>query len=69
MVVIVICKNEEYPIIDEDARVLTTKLNKFTDAQGQITLESVVVSGQNLNSSKFLCTSSLLARMEMIQKK
>ena len=41
----------------------------FSDAQGQITPESVVVSGQNLNSSKLLCMSLLPARMTMIQSK
>ena len=49
--------------------MFTTLLMKFTDAQGQITLKSVVVSGQNLNSSKFSCMSSLRARMKMIQSK
>ena len=39
----------------------------FSDAQGRITLESVVVSGRNLNSSKLLCMSSLPARMRMIE--
>ena len=69
MVVLVICKNEEHPIKNEGARVFTTLLIKFTDAQGQITLESVVVSGQNLNSSNFKCMSSLPERMKMIQSK
>ena len=69
MVVLVICKNEEHPITKEGTLVLTTLSIKFTDAQGQITLESVVVSGKNLNSSKFLCMSSLPARMKMIQSK
>ena len=41
----------------------------FSDAQGQITLESMVVSGRNLNSSKLLCMSSLPARMRMIESK
>ena len=41
----------------------------FSDAQGQITLESVVVSGRNLNSSKLSCMSSLPARMRMIESK
>ena len=40
----------------------------FSDAQGQITLESVV-SGPNLNSSKLSCMSSLPARMRMIESK
>ena len=41
----------------------------FSDTQGQITLESVVVSGRNLNSSKLSCMSSLPARMRMIESK
>ena len=41
----------------------------FSDAQGQITLELVVVSGQHLNSSKLSCMSSLPARMRMIESK
>ena len=41
----------------------------FSDAQGQITLELVVVSGQNLNSSKISCMSFLSARMQMIESK
>ena len=41
----------------------------FTDAQGQITQESGVVSGRNLNSSKLSCMSSLPARMRLIKSK
>ena len=41
----------------------------FSDAQGQITLMLVLVSGRNLNSSKLSCMSSLLARMRMIDSK
>ena len=41
----------------------------FPDAQGQLTLESVMVSGRNLNSFKLLCMSSLPARMRMIESK
>ena len=41
----------------------------FSDAQGQITLELVVVSGRNLNSSKLSCMFSLPARMRMIESK
>ena len=52
MVVLVTVKNEEDPIENVGARVLTTLYINFSDAQGQITLELVVVSGQNLNSSK-----------------
>ena len=53
----------------EGARVDTTLYSNFTDAQGQITLVLVSVSGRNLNSSKLLCMSSLPARMRMIDSK
>ena len=49
--------------------MLTTLKNNFSGAQGQITLELVVVSGPNLNSSKLSCISSLPARMRMIDSK
>ena len=41
----------------------------FSDAEGQITLKLVVVSGRNLNSFKLPCMSSLPARMRMIESK
>ena len=41
----------------------------FSDAQEQITLELVAVSGRNLNTSKLSCMSSLPARMRMIDSK
>ena len=69
MVVLVTCKNEEDPIENVDARVFTTLYINFSDAQGQITLELVVVSGRNLNSSKLSCMSSLPVRMRMIDLK
>ena len=67
MVVLVTCKKKEDPIKNEGARVFTTLYINFSDAQGQITLESVVVSGRNLNSAKLLCMSLLPARMRMIE--
>ena len=69
MVVLVTCKNEEDPIKNEGDRVLATLYINFSDAQGQITLELVVVSGRNLNSSKLSCISSLPARMRIIDLK
>ena len=59
MSVLVICKNEEHLIKNEGARVFTTLYINFSNAQGQITPESLMVSGQNLNSSTFLCMFSL----------
>ena len=52
MDVLVTCKYEEDPIKNEGARVDTTLFSNFPDAQGQITLVLVSVSGRNLNSSK-----------------
>ena len=69
MVVLVTCKNEEDPITNKGTRVFTTLYINFSDAQGQITLELVVVSGRYLNSSKLSCMSSLPARMRMIESK
>ena len=69
MDVLVTCKNEEDPIKNEGARVVTTLYSKFSDAQGQITLVLVSISGRNLNSSKLSCMSSLPARMKMIDSK
>ena len=43
MNVLVTCKYEEDPIKNRGARVFTTLYVNFSDAQGQITLESVVV--------------------------
>ena len=69
MVVLVTCKNEEDPIENEGARVFTTFYIIFSDAQGQITLEMVMVSGQKLNSFKLSCMSSLPASLRMIELK
>ena len=49
--------------------MFTTLYSNFSDAQGQITLELVVVSGRNLNSFKLSCMSLLPARMTMIESK
>ena len=69
MDVLVTCKYEEDPIKNEGARVVTTLYSKFSDEQGQITLALVSVSGQNLNSSKLSCMSSLPARIRMNDSK
>ena len=42
IVVLVTCKNEEDPIKNEGARMLTSILFDFSDAQGQPTPKSVV---------------------------
>ena len=69
MDVLTTCKYEEDLIKNRGARVFTTLYINFSDAQGQITLESVEVSGRNLNSSKLSCMSSLPARLRMIESK
>ena len=69
MVVLLTCKNKEDTIKTEGARVITTLYIDFSDAQGQITLESVVVSSRNWNSIKLSCMSSLPTRMNMIHLK
>ena len=69
MVVLLTCNNEEDPIKNTGARLFTTLYINFSDAQGQITLELVTVSGRNLFSSTLSCMSSLPARMRMIDLK
>ena len=49
--------------------MFTTLYINFSDAQGQTTLELVVVSGRNLFSSKLPCISSLPARIRTIDLK
>ena len=69
MVVLLTCKNKEDPIKNEGARVFTTLYIDFSDAQGQITLESVVLSSPNWNSSKLSRMFLLPTRMKMIHTK
>ena len=69
MVVLLTCKNKEDPIKNRGPRDFTILYINFSDAQGQITLELVSVSGRNLNSSKLSCMSSLPARMRRIDSK
>ena len=69
MDVLITCKYEEDPIKNEGARVVTTLYINISDAQGQITLVLVVVSGRILNSSKLSCMSLVPARMRMIKSK
>ena len=69
MVVLLTCKNKEDPIKNEVTRVFTTFYIDFSDAQGQITLELVVVSSRKWNSSKLSCMSLLPTRMKMIHTK
>ena len=52
--VLVTCKNEEDPIKNEGARVLTRLYDFLSDAQGQLTPKSAAKICPNLNSSKLL---------------
>ena len=54
MGVLVAFNNEEYPIKNEGARVVTTLFIDFSDAQGQLTLKSEKESCRNSGSSKLL---------------
>ena len=52
MVVLVTCKKEEDSIKNEGIRVFTTLYIGFSDAQGQLTLKSIIKSGRILDSSE-----------------
>ena len=54
MGLLVACKNQEDPIKNERARVVTTLFYNFSDAQGQLTSKSVMESCRNSNSSELL---------------
>ena len=69
MVVLVTCKNEEDPIKNEGARVVTTLFINFSDAQGQLTLKSVMESCRNSNSCELLWLMLLSSRMKKIHPK
>ena len=66
MDVLVACKNEEDSIKYEGARVITTLFINFSDAQGQLTLKSMMESCRNSNPSKLLWLTLLPARMKRI---
>ena len=54
MVALLTCKNEEDPIKNEGARVLTRLYIDFSHTKGQLTPQSMVESRRNLDSSKLL---------------
>ena len=54
MGLLVACKNEEDPIKNEGARVVTTLFINFSDAQEQLTPKSVMKSCRNSNPSNLL---------------
>ena len=51
---LVVCKNEEDPIKNEGARVVTTLFIDFSYAHRQLTPKSVMESCRNSNSSELL---------------
>ena len=63
MSLLIACKNEEDPIKNEGARVVTTLFINFSDAQGQLTLKSVIESSLNSTSFQLLWLVLLSARM------
>ena len=69
MGVLVACKNEEDPIKNEGARVVTLLFIDFSHAQGQLTPNSVMESCQNSNPSKLLWLTLLPVRMKKIHWK
>ena len=74
MHVLVTCKNEVDQIKNEGARVFTRffhyiSMGIFPDAQGQLTPQSLVWSGQISNSSEMLWMSSLPASIKKIRSK
>ena len=69
MSILVACNNEEDPIKNEGARVVTTLFINFLDAQGQLTPKSVMESCRNSNSSELSWLVLLSARMKKIHPK
>ena len=61
---LVACKNEEDPIKNEGAGVVTTLFINFSDAQGQLTTKSVMESCHNSNPSKLLWLTLFPAKHE-----
>ena len=66
---LVACENEEDPIKNEGARVVTTLFITFPDAQGQPTPKSVMESCRNSNSSELLWLVLFSARKGKIHPK
>ena len=63
---LVVCKNEEDPIKNEGARVVTTLSIDFSHVQGRLTPKSEMESCRNSNPSKLLWLTLLPARMKKI---
>ena len=61
---LVACKNEEYPIKNEGARVVTTLFIDFSHAQGQLTPKSVIESCRNSNPFNLLMVDLVTCKNE-----
>ena len=64
MGVLVACKNEEDPIKNEGARVVTTLFVDFSHAQGQLTPKSVMESCRNSNPFKLFMVDLVTCKNE-----
>ena len=69
MGLLVACKNEEDPIKNEGARVVTTLFINLLDAQGQLTPKSVMESCRKSISSELLWLVLISARIKKIHSK
>ena len=69
MGVLVACKNEEDPIKNEGARVVTTLFIDFSHAQGQLTPKSVMESCRNSKPIQAFMADLVTARMKKIHWK
>ena len=63
------CKNEEDPMKNEGARVVTTLFSNFSDAQGELTRKLVMESCANSSSCELLWLVLLSAKMKKIHQK
>ena len=66
---LVTCKNEQDPIKNEGARVVTTLFINLSDAQGQLTPKSVMECCRNSYPSKLLWLVLFYTRMKKIHPK
>ena len=64
MGLLVACKNEEDPIKNEGARVVTTLFINFSDAQGQLTPKSVMESCRNTKLIQVLIVVLIVCKNE-----
>ena len=69
MGLLVACKNEEDPLKNEGARLVTKLFINISDAQGQLTPKSAMESCRNSNSTEFLWLVLLSAKMKKIHPK